>query len=53
MKVNPYHTDEDPQDRCYHVYSECPAGSQIIHKKQGTLGHLCKFCASKERTGRF
>ena len=56
MKVAPYHTDKDPEDPCYHIYDDCPAGERVIkdgNKVPGVYGHLCKFCAKKQRTGSF
>jgi hypothetical protein len=56
VQVAPYHTDTDPEDRCYHIYDDCPAGERVIkdgNSQPGKLGHLCKFCANKQSTGRF
>jgi hypothetical protein len=54
-----YHTDKDPEDPVYHIYSDCPAGKRVIEDGndiQGTGGpeyRLCMFCANKQKTGKF
>jgi hypothetical protein len=55
--VKPYYTDTDPQDPVYHIYDDCPRGSEVIrdgNAKQGMDNRrLCDFCKNKRATGHF
>lgn len=55
--VPAYHTDTDPEDPVYHIYDDCPRGSEVIKDGNALPGddnrRLCDFCQTKQATGHF
>jgi hypothetical protein len=55
-KVPPYHSTSEEDREVYHIYDDCPEGSQILLKnwEAGKAGReRCDSCTRKKDTGKF